>query len=126
MRGKCSRPERERQINSCTRRARQDTAACVYADPRRFLIGSLLRAFPFRCAWSQGSSAAKHEGGRQIAPDNPALHGTKIELEQSRNIELVQLWVSQLQAMQILILRENAVFLQATADFGQKRVPLPV
>src|SRR5260370_26194868 len=81
--GKCSRPEQERPINSCTRRARQDTAACVYADPRRFLIGSLLRAFLFRCAWSQGSSAATHEWGRQMPPDNPALHGTKIELEQS-------------------------------------------
>src|SRR5207245_10200055 len=60
----------------------------------------------------------------------PSLHDalpiSKILPQKPRQIEFTELAPPQLQAVQILILRENALFLQANTDFVQQRVPLPI
>src|SRR5437899_4603878 len=71
-------------------------------------------------------AAGEHKSGRQVAPDDLPLNRTEVLLEQSRKIEFSQLAAPQLQAMQILILRERPSLLQANTDFAQKRVPLAV
>src|ERR1700736_4145198 len=73
----------------------------------------------------QRPSAREHERWRQIAPDDPPLHGAEVPVQELHEIELPHLPVLQLQTMEILILGEDAGFAEKTPELTQEGAPLP-
>ena len=78
------------------------------------------------CPGVQRPSAREDERWRQVAPDGSPLHRAEVPVQELPKIEPPYLPVLQFQAVEILILGEDARFAEETPDLTQEGVPLPI
>lgn len=72
------------------------------------------------------TAAVEDEGGRQVAPDGGAPHGTEIAAEKRAKIEPLEPPSGKSQTVRVLILRKNAGLAKQAAEAIQEGASPPI